>query len=55
MDQYLTRKELSELLNVTERTIDIWRKDAALPCYRFGRNVKFKLDEIEQWAKERGK
>ena len=55
MSELITKKELSEILKVTERTIDKWRTNLNLPFYKFGKEIKFKLIEIEEWAKERGK
>ncbi len=47
------KKELAEALGVTEEWIDTARKNLGLPSYKLGRLVKFYLDEVNAWIKER--
>ena len=49
----LSRKELSEELKMTERTVDRCRK-LGMPCYQATENGKvwFDLDEVKRWLKK---
>jgi excisionase family DNA binding protein len=42
----LSRKECSELLRLTERTIDTLRKAGKLPHFRVGSSVRFHRDDV---------
>ena len=44
----LTRKELSELLKVSERTIDRYIK-LGMPCIKKSRAVRFELEKVMAW------
>ncbi len=46
----LSVKELSKLLNVTERTIYRWVKDKDIPFYRIHDQYRFNRIEILDWA-----
>ena len=47
--EYLTKKQVAELLKVTQKTVQNKMKNG-LPHYRFGhRTVRFKLKEVEQY------
>src|SRR3989338_5366288 len=46
----LSVKELSKLLNVTERTIYRWVKDKVIPFYRIHDQYRFNRIEILDWA-----
>jgi excisionase family DNA binding protein len=45
-DRLITRKELSELLDISLVTIHQRMKDGKLPFYKNGRRVYFKYDEV---------
>jgi excisionase family DNA binding protein len=47
-DRLLTRKELSELLDISLVTIHQRMKDGKLPFYKNGRRVYFKYNEVIQ-------
>lgn len=50
--QMLSRKDLAKVLNVTERTIDRYRKDG-MPCYTLPTGtIRFKLDEVMAWLEK---
>ena len=50
---YLTKKQIAEKIGVSVATINNYMK-AGLPYYKIGtRIVRFKLDEVEKWIKER--
>jgi excisionase family DNA binding protein len=46
--QYLSRKEVSELLKVSVVTVHTWTKEGLIHSYRIGRRVMYKKDEIEE-------
>ncbi len=47
-----TKKEIAEIFNVSERTIDRWR-GLGLKCLQSGRNGKvlFKIDDVNNFLK----
>ncbi len=47
----LTKKELSEMLKVSEATIDRWRKKG-MPYIKTGKLVRFRIDLVMDWFKE---
>ncbi len=50
--ELLTIKELSERINVKESTLYSWANICSIPCYRFGRLLRFDIAEVEEWIKE---
>jgi excisionase family DNA binding protein len=42
----LSRKEASEILRLTERSIDAMRKAGKLPHFRIGGSVRFHRDDV---------
>ena len=56
MNQFLTVEQLAEFLNCKESTIYSWVSKGAVPCYKIGRLVRFRLEDIEEWLRtQRGK
>ena len=50
-ENMLSKKEVAELLNVTERTIDRYRKQG-MPCTVLPTGtVRFDLEKVNQWIK----
>ena len=47
IEPLLKKKELAEHLGVSGRTVDNWISKGYLPYYRLGRNVRFKLSDVE--------
>ena len=47
LPEYLTRKDVSELLQISLMTVDNWTLTGVLKAYRLGRRVYFKRSEIE--------
>lgn len=48
----LSKQQLAEYLNVSEMTVDRWRKKG-LPWTRAGvKLVRFDLDEVNEWLKQ---
>ena len=52
---YVTVKEVAQLLGVTEKTVYKWAREGEIPCRRFGRTVKFVIEDIENKEVENGK
>ena len=49
-DKMLTRKELSIILSVSERTVDRYVK-MGMPCIKVSKAVRFELNEVMKWLK----
>jgi excisionase family DNA binding protein len=45
--EYLSRKEVSELLKVSLVTVHKWTNEGLINSYRIGRRVMYKKNEIE--------
>jgi len=54
-EEFLTKKELAELLKVTIRTIDRLCVYEDLPFIKFGRNVRFEKDKVLEWIRNHNK
>ena len=52
---YVTAKEVAQYLGVTEKTIYKWARQGEIPCRRFGRTVKFSIEDIDNKEDENGK
>lgn len=52
MEKLITMNELTEHLQVTRTTVDRWRKEG-LPHKKYGKIVRFNLDEVLRWLEER--
>ena len=48
-ETYLTIEELCELTKLKKSTIYAKRSRRELPAYRFGRELRFKRSEIDEW------
>ncbi len=46
--EYLTRKEVCELLRIDLSSLHRWRKDGTLTAYGIGNRVYFKRSEIDE-------
>lgn len=51
--KYLSILELSTYLGVNELTIRTWIRRAQIPFFKFGRLVRFDIEKIEKWTKEK--
>lgn len=49
----LSVKDVTKLLNVSEKTIYRWVKDGQIPAYRIGEQFRFNRLEILEWATAR--
>ena len=54
-EAFVTAEKIAEHLGMS--TDFIWDavKKYGMPCYRFGRAVRFKLTEVQAWCMERKK
>ena len=50
MEGMLTRKDLSKKLNLSERTIDRYRKKG-LPFFEFEGAIRFDEQQVKDWLK----
>jgi excisionase family DNA binding protein len=54
MDALLTPEDLADYLRLPIATIYHWRSGGhGPPAYRVGRHVRFALDDVEAWLRER--
>jgi nitrogen PTS system EIIA component len=49
----LSIKDLSELINVSEKTIRRWIKEGSIPAYRINGQYRFNRTEILEWSTSR--
>ena len=48
--QLLTQKRLSDLIDVSERTLERWRIQGSGPAFcRAGRKILYRSEDVEQW------
>lgn len=47
-EKLLTKRELAELLNISESTINRWMKDGTLPYIKFPQAVRFRKKDVEK-------
>ncbi|MFC1592660.1 helix-turn-helix domain-containing protein [Candidatus Omnitrophota bacterium] len=55
MDNLLTPKQLSELLQVKLSTVYKWVHYGYVPHIKIGSLIRFKADRVETWVKKREK
>ena len=49
-NMFLTRKRLSELIDVSERTFERWRVEGTGPAFvKAGRKVLYRANDVEAW------
>ncbi len=49
--RFLTQKQLSELLGVSERTLERWRVEGQGPKFvRAGRRPLYRFSDVDTWA-----
>ncbi|MBU0634462.1 MAG: helix-turn-helix domain-containing protein [Candidatus Omnitrophica bacterium] len=53
MEKLLTVDQLSDILQVSRRTIYDWTHTGFVPHYKLPKGVRFKIVEIEQWLQKR--
>ena len=53
-DEFLTQKQLAELLHQSLRTIERWRTDGEGPVFtKAGRRVLYRQSDIDEWLNQR--
>ena len=52
MEPLVTTKEVADFLGVSPRTVEAWVQARKIPHYKFGRPVRFRLSEVEEWLKK---
>jgi excisionase family DNA binding protein len=53
-DELLTSKEIAPFLGVTHpKTVERWVREKKLPCVRIGRNLRFRLGDVQLWLAQR--
>lgn len=50
---WVGKKEAAKHFNVSQRTLQNWMKKGVIPYVRIGRNVRFKLSDVDQAVKRR--
>lgn len=54
MEKWLTAGELSEVIDVPEKTLADWRSRGLGPAYaRIGRHVRYSPVDVERWLRTR--
>ena len=44
--EFLTTKELADLLNLPEQTVRLWAREGRIPCVKVGSDYRFIKDEV---------
>jgi len=52
-DDYLTLKELAEMLKLAERTVYRHAQNGELPGFKVGGSWRFRRSDIEEWMSRR--
>lgn len=52
MEELLSIKDVSRILNVRESTLRAWVFQRKIPCVRLGRLVRFRERDLQQWINE---
>ena len=50
---WLTADELAQFFKIKKPTVRLWTRQG-VPCLKAGRLVRFNIDEVERWLRERG-
>jgi excisionase family DNA binding protein len=54
LPEFLTARDLAELLKVSEKSIARWAsQDASMPAIRLGRMVRFERQAVLDWLRSR--
>ena len=55
MSDFLTVKEVANLLKCSVRTVNYLRTNSGLPCVKLERLVRFSKEQVEAWIAEKQK
>lgn len=47
----MTRKQLADFLQVTEKTVDRMRKEG-MPCFKVASNIRFNKEKVIEWLEQ---
>ncbi|CAG0955488.1 hypothetical protein METP3_00468 [Methanosarcinales archaeon] len=50
--QYLTVKQVSELLQLSPSTVYSWAESGKIPSYKINGSIRFSREEIEEWIQK---
>jgi len=50
---YYDVDEISQYLGVSAHTVRYWYITRQIPCFKIGRHVKFRLQEVEKWIEQK--
>jgi excisionase family DNA binding protein len=53
MSNYLTIEELTEKLQVHQKTLYNWRKNEGLPSIKIGKTIYFREEAVNEWLIKR--
>jgi excisionase family DNA binding protein len=53
VEPFLTIKQLSDLIQVSPKTIYQWTHSGFIPHYKFPKGVRFREGEVDDWLKKR--
>ena len=53
MNKLYTKKELSVYLNISMSKINLLLKNNNIPYYKIQKNVRFDIDSINNWLKDK--
>jgi excisionase family DNA binding protein len=55
-DRYLTPRQLSEMLSIPVKTLEMWRWRGVGPKFhKFGKLVRYKETDVQAWIKANAK
>ncbi|GBR74135.1 helix-turn-helix MerR-family like proteins [Candidatus Termititenax aidoneus] len=49
MPDIITKKQVAELLQVREKTVEYWTRIRAIPIVKLGRNIRYSKPDILAW------
>ena len=52
LEKWVNMDDIAEHFSVSKDTIRAWIKKGTIPYIRAGKQYKFKISEVEQWARE---
>jgi excisionase family DNA binding protein len=53
VEKLLTIRQLSDLIQVSPKTIYQWTHIGFMPYYKFPKGVRFRTAEVEKWLEKR--
>jgi predicted DNA-binding transcriptional regulator AlpA len=53
LDEYLTKRQVADSFQVTERCIDQWMKQGILPYFKLSKAVRFSRESIQKHIEEK--